>query len=129
MINVTTSRFGGLQVKEDRVINFADGLLGFPEIKRYVLMEYGDTPLKWLQAVDNPDVAFIVASPSVISPGFKVQLQEFERRKLKLQDDADLAVLVILRVEGDKVIANLNGPLAINSRLMVGMQTVADRNN
>jgi len=38
-----------------------------------------------------------------------------------------LAVLLMLRVEGEKVIANLNGPLAINSSRMLGVQAVLDR--
>lgn len=127
-ISFETSRFGCLEVEEDRIITFHSGLLGFPDIKRYVLMDYKDTPLKWLQAVDDPDVAFIVTEPRAILPDFKVELDPPTRKALRLGEDGDLAVLVVLRVEGDQVIANLNGPIVVNSRLMLGAQAVSNKN-
>jgi flagellar assembly factor FliW len=123
-----TSRFGRLEVEEKKVINFRSGLLGFPEIKRYILMDYRDTPLKWLQAVDDPDVAFIVTEPRTILPDFRLELDPSTRQALRLEKDEDLAVLVVLRVEGEQVIANLNGPLVLNSRLMLGVQAVSNKN-
>jgi flagellar assembly factor FliW len=123
-----TSRFGRLEVEEKKVINFRSGLLGFPEIKRYILMDYRDTPLKWLQAVDDPDVAFIVTEPRTILPDFRLELDPSTRQALRLDKDEDLAVLVVLRVEGEQVIANLNGPLVLNSRLMLGVQAVSNKN-
>ncbi len=125
MISFQTQRFGSLGVEEDKIIHFPNGLLGFEEIKRYVLLDYKDTFLKWLQAVDNPEVAFIVAEPGFLSVDFSMELDAAARHSLKLKNDDDLAVLVIVRVDGDKVIANLNGPLVINSRLKVGMQAVS----
>ena len=63
MISFDTSRFGRLEVGKDKIIDFPTGLIGFPDIKRFILMDYKDTSLKWLQAVDDPDVAFIVTPP------------------------------------------------------------------
>lgn len=123
-----TSRFGRLEVEEKKVINFSNGLLGFPELRRYILMDYRDTPLKWLQAVDDPDVAFIVTEPRILLPDFRLELDASTRQSLRLENEEDLAVLVVLRVEGERVIANLNGPLVVNSRLMLGVQAVSNRN-
>ncbi len=125
MISFQTQRFGSLDVEEDKIIHFPNGLLGFEEIKRYVLIDYKDTFLKWLQAVDNPDVAFIVAEPKIFLSDYSLELDFATRHCLKLKNDDDLAVLVIVRVDGDKVIANLNGPLVMNSSLKVGMQAVS----
>jgi flagellar assembly factor FliW len=128
MVSFQTSRFGSLQVENDKIIHFPNGLLGFPEVKRYVLMDYKDTPLKWFQAVDEPDVAFIVAEPGIVLPGFNVELDAVTKQTLQLEKDEDLAVLVVLRVEDDRVIANLKGPLMINSKLMLGVQAVVNKN-
>lgn len=128
MVSFQTSRFGSLQVENDKIIHFPNGLLGFPEVKRYVLMDYKDTPLKWFQAVDEPDVAFIVAEPGIVLPGFNVELDAVTKQTLQLERDEDLVVLVVLRVEGDRVIANLKGPLMINSKLMLGVQAVVNKN-
>ena len=126
MISLNTNRFGALEVDEQKIIHFPDGIIGFPALKRYVLLDYKDTDVKWLQCVDDPDIAFIVAPPRKFFKDFAVQVDSVTRAALSLKDDADLALLVILRVENGEVIANLEGPLAINSRLMTGIQTVAE---
>lgn len=126
MMSFETSRFGSLEVEEDKIINFPNGLLGFPEIKRYILMDYKDTPLKWLQAVDDPDIAFIVMEPTILSPDYSIKLDATARQCLQLENDNDLAVLVIIRVEGEKVIANFQGPILLNASLMRGMQVVIE---
>jgi flagellar assembly factor FliW len=127
MVSFATSRFGPLEVGEDRIIRFPAGLLGFPDLNRYVLIDYKDTPLKWLQSVENPDVAFIVTDPKTIAGDGEISLGEDVVRFLQIERAEELAVLLMLRVEGEKIIANLNGPLAINSNRMLGVQAVVDR--
>lgn len=122
-----TSRFGRLEVDDDKIINFPEGLLGFPGIKRYILMDYKDTLIKWLQAVDDPDIAFIVAEPAIFAPGYSVKLDHVTRKFLQPEKDDDLAILVILRVADEKVIVNFQGPLVINACLMKGIQVVIDK--
>ena len=127
MVAFETSRFGPIEVGEDRIIRFPVGLLGFPELNRYVLIDYKDTPLKWLQSVDDPDVAFIVTDPKTVANEGTITLGDDVVRFIQIEREEDLAVLLVLRVDGDKVIANLNGPLAINSIRMLGVQAVVDR--
>jgi len=126
MVAFNTTRFGQVEVGEDRVIRFPSGLLGFSHLHRYVLIDYKDTPLRWLQAVDDPGVAFLVADPKSIACDRTVTLGGDVAQFLQIEHEDDLAVLLILRVEGGKVIANLNGPLAINSSRMLGAQAVID---
>lgn len=124
MISFQTQRFGTLEVEDDRIITFPKGLLGFDEVKRYILIDYKDTPLKWLQAVDHPNIAFIVAEPGMFLSGYPIEVDHLTRLSLKIERDEDIAVLVILRVDGNNVIANLQGPLIINSQLMIGSQVI-----
>jgi flagellar assembly factor FliW len=124
MVRFETSRFGRLEVAEDKVINFPTGVLGFPEITRYALLDYEDTPVKWLQAIDNPDVAFIVMEPTLLVQDYTIALDVTTRHALELESDEDLAVLAIVRVEKGKVFANLKGPLLFNARLKIGLQAV-----
>ena len=126
-IKFKTSRFGDLEVEDSRIINFPEGIPGFSSLKRYVLMDYKDTPLKWLQSVDDPHVAFIVATPDTVTTGYRVSVDEPAMRILDLKQKEDLAVLLILRVETGKVIANLKAPLLLNSALMRGMQLLPER--
>lgn len=126
MICFETSRFGQLEVTEDKVINFPTGVLGFPQITRYVLLDYDDTPVKWLQAIDNPGIAFIVMEPTLLVQDYAIALDVTTRQALELETEEDLAVLAIVRVEKGKVLANLKGPLLFNSRLKIGLQAVLE---
>lgn len=126
MISFVTSRFGVLEVAEDKIIYFPEGIPGFTSIKRYILMDYKDTPLKWLQAVDDPDIAFIVVDPNLLKPDYKVSLDDSTRSIIELNNDDDLVVLVIIRREEDQIIANFNYPLLFNASNMRGVQVCLD---
>jgi flagellar assembly factor FliW len=126
MITFETSRFGTLEVAENKVIQFPEGLLGFPEINRYALIDYKDTPLKWLQAIDDPHIAFIVADPKLFAPDYELPIDYETKQTLEIIDDEDLAILVTVRVENEIVIANFNGPILLNASIMRGMQIVVE---
>jgi len=127
MVKFETSRFGALSVAEDHIINFKNGILGFPNLHRYVLLECGNTPLKWLHSVDDPQVAFVVADPTMISGEGTITVGDDILRFLQIEKEDDLAVLIMLRFENDKIAANLDGPIAINSSRMLGVQALLDR--
>lgn len=125
-VKFRTTRFGELKVEEEKVIHFPHGLLGFGAVKRYVLLDYEETPVKWLQAVDDPDVAFIVMDPTVLVQDYTIPMDDSMRKALQLEEEDDLAVLTIVRVENGKVIANLKGPLLFNSRHKIGLQAILE---
>ncbi|MBF0517431.1 MAG: flagellar assembly protein FliW [Nitrospirae bacterium] len=122
-----TSRFGSLEVDAEKIITFPDGILGFPAIKRYVLLDHKETVLKWLHAVDDPDVAFIVIEPRIMLPKFNMTLDPTTKRFLQLDSEDDLVTFVIIRVEKEQVIANFHGPLLFNAALRLGVQVVLDK--
>ena len=122
-----TSRFGQVEVDADKVITFPDGIVGFPALKRYVLLDHKDTVVRWLHAIDDPDVAFIVVEPMVLVPDFKLTLDPTTKRYLQLEGTEDLVILVIIRVENERVIANFHGPLLFNASIMLGVQVVLDK--
>ena len=129
MISFDTSRFGRLEVGKDKIIDFPTGLIGFPDIKRFILMDYKDTSLKWLQAVDDPDVAFIVTPPFELFPDFSVKVENATKKLLGIENDDDIVTFAILRVEDENLTANLQGPLVINSINKKGMQIVNEDPN
>lgn len=127
MIKFSTSRFGILEAAEGKIINFPDGLVGFSDLKRFILIDHKDTPLKWLQSVDDPDIAFIVASPDVIAAEYSMDIDRTIKKYLQLENDNDLVVLVTMRVSGEDVIANFQGPIIINAGNMKGVQIILER--
>ncbi len=126
MIEFYTTRFGRLQVEDDRVIHFPHGLVGLTHLKRYVLLDYKDTELKWLQSVDDPSIAFIVIEPFLLDKHYEITLPAQVIDALEITDEQDVAILIILRVDGERLVANFQGPLVINTKKMKGFQLIVE---
>jgi len=126
MIKLKTSRFGELEIEQDKIIDFPEGLIGLPDSKKFIMIDHKDTPLKWLQAVEDPEIAFIVVSPDEISEDYNVDVDKKVQNYLHLDNNNDLAILVTMRVDGDDVIANFQGPLLINASSRKGVQVVLE---
>ncbi len=127
MIAFKTTRFGRIEVSHDQVIHFPEGLVGFSHLKRFILIDHKDSEVKWLQAVDDPDVAFIVIDPFLLNPSYEFKMPEAAKGLIGLEDVDDLAVLVIVRIYDDKLLANFHGPLVLNSATKRGVQLVVER--
>lgn len=127
-IHFNSTRFGELSVAEEKIIRFSSGILGFPEAKRFIILDYEkDVPFKWLQSVDDPALAFMVVEPVYIKPDFVLQLQAGDVMDLGSGDEQDFVVMVILTIPKGSpkdMTANLRGPLVFNSITMKGKQTV-----
>ncbi len=58
---IQTRRFGPLEVDDGRILSFKDGLLGFPQHRRFALIQTSPDPVFfWMQSVDDPTLAFVV---------------------------------------------------------------------
>lgn len=127
-MKIDTARFGEIVVNKNKLINLPNGILGFPELKRYVLLENDkDLPFGWLQAVDDKDIAFVVMDPLTFKPDYRLSIKENEIADLDLKDESDLCVLVIITIperDSQKITANLQGPLVINLANRRGKQLV-----
>ena len=56
---VKTSRFGEVTVEDSAVITFPEGIVGFPDIRGFVMFDGPEgTPFKWLQSTERPELAF-----------------------------------------------------------------------
>jgi len=128
-MRIETTRFGAIDVPGDRVISFPRGLIGFPQVTRYILLDHpGGGPFQWLQAVDAPAVAFVATDPRVFFPDYTVPVSREEVAAIGLEDGRDAAVIVILVVpkEPEGITANLLGPIIINARDRIAAQIVLD---
>ncbi len=131
-MRIETSRFGTLDVEEDQVIHVPDGLIGFPEDRRFVLMEHRkDSPFMWFQSIDHGTLAFVLMDPLLSTPDYEIDLSPEDTAALKLED-GEKAVegihpMVIVNVsKGDtkEVTINLLGPVLFNRPKKLAKQVV-----
>jgi flagellar assembly factor FliW len=128
---VQTGRFGQLTVGNDEMIQMPQGVLGFPELKRFCLVDPGDeTLILWLQSLDNPDVAFAILEPKLFKTDYAARLSASELRELRLENVNQSAVFCILTIPEDatQMTANLKAPIVINLKEQVAKQVVLQEN-
>jgi flagellar assembly factor FliW len=127
-MNCRSTRFGSFEIKEESVLTFPSGLLGFPDQTRYVILDHDtDVPFKWLQAVGDPGLAFVIMDPADVVQGYSVALTPEALAELKSDRSDDLSIAVILTIpsaDPASVTANLRGPLVMNPRTKLGKQVV-----
>ncbi len=122
-----TTRFGELNVPEKLVIRMTKPVLGFEQLRDYVIIETEDfAPFKWYQSVENPEVAFVIVNPTLFFPDYVVEVNPKEIEELKIGTVADIATYAIVTIPRDytKMTANLQGPLLINSGTKLAKQLV-----
>jgi flagellar assembly factor FliW len=124
-MDVRTTRFGVIQIAEDRVITFPKGLLGFPQARRYCLLEPGDDAcFFWLQSLEEPGLAFVVTDPALFVPDFSVPIRPEQMGEMGLAKLEDAQVFVIVNKVDTQLTGNLQGPLVINTLTRNGEQMV-----
>ncbi|GMV50153.1 flagellar assembly protein FliW [Nitrospirales bacterium NOB] len=123
-----SSRFGAFEVKDDVLLVFPSGILGFPEWTRYVLLDHDtDAPFKWLQCVEAPELAFVVLDPAFFKPDYEIHIPTEALIEIQRQGEDELSVVTILTIpshDPQSVTANLRGPLVMNHRTRLCKQLV-----
>lgn len=130
-MKLTTRIFGEVEIEDSKVITFPNGIIGFPDLKRFTLMhdeEQGTGTIKWLQSIEEPGFAMPVIDPLIVCPDYNPQVDKNELVDIGDLKDDDLLVLVTVTVPHDltKMTVNLKGPFIINVADMKASQSIID---
>ena len=126
-MEVETTRFGPLEIADDEVVEFPEGLIGFENCTRYAIVDRQEgKPVWWLQSLDLPAVAFILTDPADVVPQYRPEIGAANLEELDLGslDEAELHVMLVVAKETKTITANLLGPLVVNPRTRLGKQVV-----
>lgn len=111
--------------EEGVLLDFPDGLLGFPELTQLRLLEPPDGyPLVFLRSEQQPESSFIAIDIASIKPDYTVPLSPTEAEALALEkpEDALILTLVVIPEDALNMTTNLAGPLVINIPKRMGRQ-------
>lgn len=114
------------QVGEDSIIHVPDGLPGFPELTRFVLVEpVEDSAFQLLQSVEDEDIGMVVCVPWLFFPDYAPELSEEDQEDLGIDQPEDAVVFCPVSLDGpERVHLNLMGPLIVNHQTRRGRQVV-----
>ncbi|MGQ9511816.1 flagellar assembly protein FliW [Thermodesulfitimonas sp.] len=128
-MKVETKRFGQLEVAENQVVIFTEGLPGFPEARRFIFVDIErDCPLKFMQSVDDPGLAFLVAEPLPFFPDYRAVVRPEELAPLALERPEQGIVVGIVSVPADfkEATINLKAPIIINPQQLLARQVILE---
>ena len=129
---VKTRHFGEIDLDEDKVLTFEDGLIGFEDCKRYTILynneEGGNNTISWLQSLDVPELALPVISPLSVLADYNPIIEDEVLKPLGELTEENVIILLTLSVPSDitKMSANLKAPLVINADTKKGCQIIAE---
>ena len=127
---VQSTRFGELEVAEEQIMDFPEGLLGFPDEKKFALMEYKpESPFYFLQSLADPDLTFLMINPFAFFNDYDFHMDDALMAEIGVTADNPPTVFNIATVR-DKIqnmTVNLAGPVLVNIRDRKAAQWVIEK--
>ena len=130
-MKLATRIFGDVEIEDSKIISFPNGIIGFPDLKRFTLMhdeEGGVNTIQWLQSIEEPNFAMPVMDPLIVCPDYNPQVDRQNIVDIGELVDDELLVLVTVTVPHDlkQMTVNLKGPFIINVHDMKAVQSIID---
>lgn len=128
-MRIETPRFGEIEVPQERVLEFPEGLVGFPGLTRFLMVDDENTaPFMWLQSLDETHLAYVAVDPQWVSPDYRIDLMPAMAGQLGIQAEEEMGILLLVTIPEDprEMTANLKGPLVFNSQTRQGTQLILE---
>lgn len=129
-MQLTTTRFGQIEIEDAQVITLTQPIIGFAEYRRFVILPGPQEGVVfWLQSTESPDLAFLIVDPRNVMPGYHVSLGPSDLAELAVNSPDEIEIYTLLVVPEDpaKVRTNLRAPILVNRKQRLGRQTILDR--
>jgi flagellar assembly factor FliW len=126
-VKLKTELFGDLELSEDAVVVFPEGLIGFPQYNKFAIFDLPDyQPFFGMQCVDDPLLSFVLVDPRMVIDDYRVVLSDLDMQKLGGINIEELAVFafVVMHTDPRNITANLQGPIVINPATKIGRQII-----
>ena len=122
------TRFGNVEFDAEDILAFPEGLIGFPSLKHYVLLTpKADSPFRWIQSVEEPSTAFLLAEPLRFFSDYAPELSEEECQALAISETTARLVYVTVSIPPGKpseMTVNLLAPIVLNLETRTGKQVI-----
>ena len=125
------SRFGEIEYQEENLLHFAEGPIGFEQLRDFVVMpNEKDGPLFWIQSVEDANIAFILTDPTNFFVDYRIAPDQQERQKLGLAEDDECFALAVVTVSPERQITlNLAAPILYAPKPKCALQVILEGNH
>ena len=126
-MKISTSYHGDIEIDNQQTLTFNQGIPGFLEETEFVILPLPEAEaFQVLQSIQTKELAFIITDPFQFFLDYDFQLEPQEIEKLQLQQVEDAAVYVLLTMSDsvEKITANLQAPVIINTKQQLAKQVI-----
>ncbi|GAB1809482.1 MULTISPECIES: flagellar assembly protein FliW [Priestia] len=126
-MKISTSYHGDIEIDNQQTLTFNQGIPGFLEETEFVILPLSEAEaFQVLQSIQTKELAFIITDPFQFFLDYDFQLEPQEIEKLQLQQAEDAAVYVLLTMSDsmEKITANLQAPVIINTKQQLAKQVI-----
>lgn len=124
-MKIDTKFFGEVEISNNDVINFYNGIPGFEDYKKYVIFSIDENSiLKCLQSTENKNVCLVIINPWDYFSDYQVELSDEEIKNLEIEKEEDVQVYNVLTIRHDRITANLLAPIIVNVLKKKGKQII-----
>lgn len=128
MYKMETGRFGEIDVDEEKIFDFKNGILAFEESKKFIILNSAKESFFWLQSVDDPKLSLPCINPDIIAENYEVNLSDEQFAEINVDENSEMIVLCVVRIPENirESTVNLIAPIIINATAKQGMQVVME---
>ena len=133
-MQIETARFGQVNVDENSIITFPDGVPGFEDKRRFAFVTHPSTnqdkssPFMWLQSLEDEKLAFLTAEPRHFFPGYAPRIASMDLDALEIGEEPLgprlYTMLTVPPGNPTGITANLLAPIAINPVAHIARQVI-----
>lgn len=125
-MQIESTRFGTMEVRDDAVLQFPDGLIGLPGERWALVAQDESSPFYWLHSAEDAGVALPVTRPWLFFHGYEVRVSDDEARSIGLESPEGAEILCVVRATQrlEDFTINLAGPIVINTNQRLGRQII-----
>jgi len=127
VITIHSTRFGTVELDESLVLTFEHGMIGFPDLHRYVVLKQrDDSVFMWLHSVDDGALAFPVVLPWVFHWDYEVKLSDEDMAAIHVQRADQISIYCVVNVGEDvrRATINLFSPLVVHNDRRLARQVI-----
>jgi flagellar assembly factor FliW len=129
-LKIETTRFGTISIKKEKIIDMPFGMLGFPDKKKFIILQHREnSPFFWYQSVDDSTIAFVITSPFLFKPDYKIDIEDASKEMSWNGDGKTdhLEIYIVVNIPKglpEKMTGNFIGPILVNNKVRQAVQIV-----
>lgn len=131
-MKLNTRLFGEIDIDENKIIQFPNGIIGFPDCKHFILIhdeeEQDEGNISWLQCIEEPVFALAVIDPLLVKTDYNPMVEDELLKVIGEVNMENLFVLVTVTIpkEIEKISVNLKAPIVINTSEFKASQWIVE---